>query len=105
MRKLAVPNVIGAESLRTAKNKSDRTRDFRSADLPHRLEQAVQRRLLAQPDLRFASLVVRRIPNGVCLEGVLEQEGDLDVCNLARTVDGVVAVLNHLVIQRPVSLY
>jgi hypothetical protein len=60
----------------------------------------VQRHLLSHPDLRFSSLVIRRIPNGVCLEGVLEQ-GDLDVSNLARNVAGVDEVLNHLVICKP----
>jgi len=68
---------------------------------PHRLEHAVQRRLLSHPELRFSSLVIRRIPNGVCLEGVVESSGDLDVGNLARTVAGVDEVLNHLVVRRP----
>jgi hypothetical protein len=70
---------------------------------PHRLEHAVQRRLLAHPELRFSSLVIRRIPNGVCLEGVVESSSDLDVCNLAKTVAGVDEVLNHLVVRRPAS--
>ncbi len=72
---------------------------------PHRLEQAVQRRLLAHPELRFSSLVIRRIPNGVCLEGVLEMEVDLDLGDLVRSVAGVTQVLNHLVIHRSVTPY
>ncbi|HUG93540.1 MAG TPA: BON domain-containing protein [Planctomycetaceae bacterium] len=68
----------------------------------HELEHTVQRELLAQPDLDFSSLVVRRIPGGVCLEGVLETcVGASDVTSLARRVAGVQQVLNHLVIRRP----
>jgi len=70
-------------------------------DASHRLEQAVQRRLLSNPSLRFSSLVIRRIPNGVCLEGVLENGADLDVCTLARSIVGVDEVRNHLVVHRP----
>ena len=69
---------------------------------PHGLEEAVHRRLRSQPGLRIASLVIRRIPNGVCLEGVLENDADQDVCNLARSVAGVDEVLNHLVIRQRV---
>ena len=69
---------------------------------PHRLEQAVQRHLLSHPKLRFSTLVIRRIPNGVCLQGVLEDSVDLDICSLARSVAGVNEVLNRLVVrQRP----
>jgi len=66
---------------------------------PHRIEQDVQRELLAQPSLHFASLVVRRINNGVCLQGVLEADADSpDVCSIAQRVSGVQNVLNHLVV-------
>jgi hypothetical protein len=68
----------------------------------HELELTVQRELLAQPGLDFASLVVRRIPGGVCLEGVLETSAEAkDVSSLAQRVSGVAQVLNHLVIRRP----
>lgn len=74
---------------------------------PHQVEEEVRRELMGQSDLRFSSLVVRRIPGGVCLEGVLEVDeseqsavGTPDVDNLARRVAGVEAVLNHLVVQR-----
>ena len=74
---------------------------------PHRIEEDVQRELLGQPELRFSSLVVRRVPGGVCLEGVLEA-ADVDaasscVCGLARQVAGVQEVLNHLVIRQASS--
>lgn len=68
---------------------------------PHRLEQSVQRVLLGHPRLRFSSLVVRRIRDGICLEGVLEADKNLpDVTSLAQRVAGVDKVLNHLVIRR-----
>jgi len=68
-------------------------------DSPHQIELDVQRALLAQPALHFASLVVRRINNGVCLQGVLESDADSpDVCSIAQRVSGVREVLNHLVV-------
>ena len=69
------------------------------SDSPHQVELDVQRELLAQPSLHFASLVVRRINNGVCLQGVLESDADSpDVSSIAQRVSGVRQVLNHLVI-------
>lgn len=66
---------------------------------PHQIEQDVQRELLSEPNLRFSSLVVRRINNGVCLQGVLEAgAGCPDVCSVAQRVSGVRQVLNHLVV-------
>lgn len=66
---------------------------------PHRIEQEVQRELLAEPKLRFASLVVRRIHDGVCLQGVLEANDEApDVCSVAQRVTGVQHVLNRLLI-------
>ena len=65
----------------------------------HSIERQVQRRLLAQPNLRFSSLVVRRLPNGVCLEGVLEATDGADINSLAQQVNGVQNVINRLVVQ------
>lgn len=66
---------------------------------PHQVEREVQRELMSHPGLHFSSLVVRRLDNGVCLQGVLEVEGDEpDVCSLAQRVAGVQQVLNHLVV-------
>jgi osmotically-inducible protein OsmY len=66
---------------------------------PHQVELDVQRALLAQPRLHFSSLVVRRINDGVCLQGVLEADADSpDVCSIAQRISGVRQVLNHLVI-------
>ncbi|MCH2204125.1 MAG: hypothetical protein MK102_19340 [Fuerstiella sp.] len=67
-------------------------------DVEHTVEINVRRELLSHPTLQFASLVIRRIDDGVCLEGVLDTNGDTaDVCTLARKVAGVEQVLNHLV--------
>jgi len=65
----------------------------------HAIERQVQRKLLAHPHLRFSSLVVRRTRNGVCLEGVLTSAGGPDVCSVARQVEGVQEVLNHLLVH------
>ena len=71
----------------------------------HRIEQAVQRELLAETTVRFASLVVRRIDkNGICLQGVVETDDTVpDLCKIAQRVAGVNQVLNHLLVtpRRP----
>lgn len=65
----------------------------------HDIEHAVRDELLAQPNLRFSSLVVRRLQDGVCLQGFLEtDDADFDVCTLAQKVDGVNQVMNRLVV-------
>lgn len=66
----------------------------------HRVECAVQKELLSHPSLHFTSLVVRRTPNGVCLEGMLEAGADSpDPCHLARSVAGVSEVINRLMVR------
>lgn len=69
---------------------------------PHRLEQDIRNRLMAEPSLNFTSLVVRRVRDGLCLEGVLEThdgEDDNSVSTLVRRVCGATPVLNHLVVH------
>jgi osmotically-inducible protein OsmY len=67
----------------------------------HRIEQEVQQVLLSDSSLSFSTLVVRRIADGVCLEGVLEVDATAtDVGLLARQVAGVEHVLNHLVVHQ-----
>jgi osmotically-inducible protein OsmY len=66
---------------------------------PHSVERNVRRELMSQPEFRFSSLVVRRIDNGVCLQGVLETtETGPDVISLARKVAGVNRVINRLLV-------
>lgn len=68
-------------------------------DHPHDVEAEVQRMLLGSPDLEFTSLVVRRVPQGVCLEGVLHGASSAhEVADLARMVSGVDVVINHLLV-------
>ena len=68
-------------------------------DQPHDVETEVQRMLLGAPELEFTSLVVRRVPQGVCLEGVLHAPATSnDVADLVRTVAGVDVVINHLLV-------
>lgn len=71
---------------------------------PHHVESEVRRMLTAHSDLHFSSLVVRRVNDGVCLEGVLETDDAApDVDSLARRVAGVERVINRLLVQsRPV---
>lgn len=99
MTKLATFDPVGDETLRGSRKQGEQRA---SCDIgaPHRLEQAVQRHLLSHSELRFSTLVIRRIPNGVCLEGVLEDSANVDICNLARSVAGVNEVLNHLVVRQ-----
>jgi hypothetical protein len=102
MRKYASFDPVEVEALRGPRNQGG-TIALWNNEAPHRLEQAVQRHLLSQPQLQFSSLVIRRIPNGVCLEGVLENNANLDVCGLARSVAGVNEVLNHLVVRQRIA--
>lgn len=65
----------------------------------HQLETDVRRALLMSEGLDIASLVVRRLPNGVCLEGVIRvNSDDVDVCKAVRELSGVGEVVNHLVV-------
>lgn len=66
----------------------------------HSFEARIRHDLMALPELEFSSLVVHRIPGGVCLEGVVSTASDdVDVCQVVREVAGVNAVLNHLVMR------
>lgn len=63
----------------------------------HQVEEDVRRQLLSDDSLHFSDLVVRRVPDGVCLEGYLEMDCDSEhVCCLAQRVAGVDKVLNRL---------
>lgn len=70
-----------------------------AVDSPHQLELDVRRALLSEEGLDIASLVVRRLNNGVCLEGVIRvNSDDVDVCKAVRRLAGVGEVVNHLVV-------
>lgn len=71
---------------------------------PHQLEQVVRRQLLNQPSLNFSSLVVRRLANGVCLEGVVESNASMaEICRIVNALEGVDRVVNRLVVRRPAA--
>jgi BON domain len=66
--------------------------------VPHGLEQRVHRELCRHGGIAYSSVVVRRLPNGVCLEGVVRADSALfDASQAALEVPGVREVLNHLV--------
>lgn len=90
------------ETVPTSAAESQTTQIPTPAYEPHNLERAVRRRLISEPGFEFSSLVVRRLNDGVVLEGVLEADADLDdIDRLAGAVEGVNRVLNRLVIKRP----
>lgn len=68
---------------------------------PHAMEFEVTRRLRQLPDLDIKSLVVRRTPSGVCLEGRVETSAveEIDLPGLMRGIPGLHEVINHLVIS------
>lgn len=73
-------------------------------DPPHLTESEVRRALTSHPDLHFKLLVVRRVPHGVCLEGVLDVSGRApDVDQIARQVPGVERVINRLMVREQPS--
>lgn len=68
----------------------------------HLIEYEVMRKLQAHPEVKISSLVVRRIPSGVCLQGVLESDHDhVDLQRLLQEIDGVDQVVNQLVSCHP----
>lgn len=73
-------------------------------DLPqlkscHDIESGVRRRLLAATGVSVSSLVVRRVPNGVCLQGVIRYDDDsFDVSRAIRELPGVREVVNQMVV-------
>jgi len=65
----------------------------------HQLEADVRRALNAADGLDIGSLVVRRLPNGICLEGVIRvSSDDFDVCSAVREIEGVGEIVDHLVV-------
>ena len=63
------------------------------------LETDVRLALNAANGLDIGSLVVRKLPNGICLEGVIRVcSDDFDVCSAVREIEGVGEVVNHLVV-------
>lgn len=67
---------------------------------PHEIEYEVNRRLQQHPEVTIKSLIVRRTPAGVCLEGRIETTADdLNLGDLMRGIPGLDEIINHLVIS------
>ncbi len=74
--------------------------DYTECQKSHDYERDIQRKLLEIPGLHFSSLVIRRLDNGVCVQGVLEASGPhLDVARLVRELTGVENVLDQVVVR------
>lgn len=68
----------------------------------HEVEQRVWSELRTIPGVRFERLVVRRIRNGFCLDGVMENDEDelpFDICRLVRALAPGNAVVNRIVVR------
>jgi hypothetical protein len=71
----------------------------------HDFERDIQRRLLETPGLHFSSLVVRRLDDGICVQGVLEMTGPhLDIGKIVRDVSGVENVVNQVLVRQSEEL-
>tara|TARA_R110002095_G_scaffold32365_1_gene30795 strand:+ start:909 stop:1223 length:315 start_codon:yes stop_codon:yes gene_type:complete len=68
--------------------------------IPHSLECEIKHALAGDAEVCLSSLVVRRTKNGVCLEGVLEFDGECpDICQRIKALTGVEEVINHLLVK------
>lgn len=70
---------------------------------PHETEYVVQRALLSLPDVHFSSLEVHRMPDGICLTGIVkvpEHSSRPHFGKVAGAAAGISRVLDRLVVQR-----
>lgn len=66
---------------------------------PHYVEQEVRRCLTHDFPEKICSLVVRRIDDGICLQGMIESADKAsDACSMAESVPGVGRVINRLIV-------
>ncbi|QDT52681.1 hypothetical protein Pan44_06930 [Caulifigura coniformis] len=74
--------------------------DYGECSRSHDLERDVQRKLQETPGLHFSSLVVRRLENGLCVQGVLETASvQPDIAALVRRISGLSNVLDQVVVR------
>lgn len=67
---------------------------------PHSLECEIKHALAVDTDVNLSSFVVHRTKNGVCLEGVLEFDGECpDICKRIQAIAGVDEIINHLLVK------
>jgi hypothetical protein len=78
---------------------------------PHGVEKEVQRKIAGQPGVQILSLTVRRLDEGVCLDGTLEVDRPCpDLTTLLKQIAGVKNVVNRMRVRQvdrlstPVSL-
>ncbi|MEZ6047693.1 MAG: hypothetical protein R3C11_19360 [Planctomycetaceae bacterium] len=98
-----------AQSLNFADDCSDvyePSQHFRDAHLAHSIEREVHHALLTTPGLKIHSLVIHRIPDGICLDGTIELEQPLDnpcelITALIQKEVGVNRVVNRMVTCNP----
>lgn len=65
----------------------------------HELECRIQRHLQTRSGLKFARLTVHQCAQGVCLEGLLENnEEGIDLCDLVKEITDVTTI-NHVVMR------
>lgn len=70
----------------------------------HEIEQSIWSELHSIPGVHFSTLTVRRVRDGVCLQGVMEAAADEmapDICGLVRRVAQIENVLNQLLVREP----
>lgn len=64
---------------------------------PHGIEKEVQRRIVRQPGIQILSLTIRRLQDGVCLDGTLETDRSCpDFADLLQEIAGIKRVVNRL---------
>jgi osmotically-inducible protein OsmY len=74
--------------------------EAQESPVPHAVECEVLHRLKHSRGLRFQELSVHRLPDGVCLMGVVKiDDSGVDICEVAKKVEGVIRVVNRLVIH------
>lgn len=68
---------------------------------PHRIERDLQRELRASDAAHFETLTVRRLPDGVCVQGTAEGPYDREaVAELVRKIAHVERVVDQVVSHR-----
>jgi hypothetical protein len=70
----------------------------------HEVEQHVWSGLQTIPGVHFSTLVVHRMRNGFCIDGVMDDDGEqtpFDVCRLVRALAPGHSVVNRIVVLQP----
>ncbi len=68
----------------------------------HEIEHSIWRELQSVPGVHFSSLTVRRVRDGVCLQGIMEavdNDSAPDICGLVRQIAQIENVVNQLLVR------